>query len=525
MAALIAALLLAAPSLRAVVYPDRAQVTRAGAATCGPRGASLIFDGLTPAADASSFRAVSADGAVMGVRTELRANDQAFTPEAEKVDAEIRAVELELRALQDTRGRAAQQSRLSDRMLDVASALISREMVQPAPDAAAWDGAFESSLKTRYASAASNAEVDAKQREARRKLEELRIKRALLGQAMQRQSYRAEVLLGCAQGAPVHAELSYIVGGASWEPTYEARADEKAGRVELSMFATVRQATGEDWKDAAIVLSTAIPRSDATPPEVRALRVGALERQAEKKVLVRRDEELQHAEEGGAAGGGEAGGGGPAEGLSAEAQGLSVQLRVKDPASLTGDGTPARLFVGAHKLAAAFAYRSVPKLMPYVFRVADLVNTAPFPLLPGPLDAFRRSGFIARTPLERVAEGQKFHLTFGLEDGLKVKRVVLDEIRRDAGFLNTKSRFRFAYKFEVENHLDRGETVELTDHLPVSELDDVNVEVEERTTKPSEYRKDDGIVTWKIAVPSGAKQAVELAFHVDVPSSYDASGM
>jgi uncharacterized protein (TIGR02231 family) len=287
------------------------------------------------------------------------------------------------------------------------------------------------------------------------------------------------------------------------------------------MFATVRQSTGESWKRAQIVLSTAIPRSDATPPEVRTLRVGALERKAEKKVLVRRDEEQRHAEAAGAAASGEE----TAPGMEAQAQGLSVQLKVKDLSEIAGDGTPARLFVGANKLDAVFAYRTVPKLMPYVFRVADLVNTAPFPLLPGSVDTFRRSGFIARTPIERIAEGQRFHLTFGLEENIKIKRVVVDEIQRDSGLFGQNKRFRYAYRLELISNLDRAEQVEVADHVPVSELDDVRVELEDKTTAGHKIDAQDGLVSWKVALPARAKKSLDLAFHVDVPGSYDAGGL
>jgi len=520
MAILLAVLLAAAPSLRAVVYPDRAQVTRAQTATCGARGVSVIFDNLTPAADPASFRALSPDGAVMGVRSELRAASAAFTPEAQKLDDDLRKLQNEARALGDERSRAGQKSRVADQLLNVAVLLVGREMVQPAPEPISWEHAFAAALKARMSAASSNIDAGAKLRGVQRRIAELRRKQGELSSASQRQSYRAEVVLTCDQGEPVHVELSYIVGGASWTPTYEARADEKAGRVDLAMFATVKQATGEDWKNAIIVLSTAIPRSDATPPEVRTLRVGAAERKAEKKILVRRDEEQRHAEAGDAASGD-----GNEANLEAQSQGLSVQLKIKDPADLLGDGTPARLLVGAHELKATFAYRTVPKLLPYVFRVADLVNTAPFPLLAGSVDTFRRSGFIARVPLERTAEGQAFHLAFGLEEKLKVKRVVIDEVKQDAGLFGKNKRFRFNYRFDLESNLVKAETVELSDHLPVSELDDVKVEFEDSVTKGGQVRPEEGIITWKVEVPAAGKKSVNLAFHVEVPGSYDSGGL
>ena len=80
----------------------------------------------------------------------------------------------------------------------------------------------------------------------------------------------------------------------------------------------------------------------------------------------RRDEYVEHAETGATT---------PPSGstgrVEAQAQGLSVQLVVPDKSDVKGDGTPARLFVAKTRLKAAFAFRTVPKLYPYVFRVAD----------------------------------------------------------------------------------------------------------------------------------------------------------
>ncbi len=520
MTILLSLLLIAAPALRAVVYPDRAQVTRGAAATCAHGSALVPFEGITPAADAASFRALSPDGAVLGVRSELRAQAASFRPEAEKLTAEIRKLEAERQALLDVRGRAAVRSRVANQLADIAVQLVGRELLSPAPDPAAWERAFDKALKAQLAASGESVGTNAELRQLQHRLSELRRRSGELSQAAQRQAYRAEVILSCTEGQTVHAELSYLVGGASWEPLYEARADEKGGKVELSMFATVRQATGEDWTKAQIILSTAIPRSDATPPEVRTLRVGALERKEEKKVLVRRDEEQRHAE---AAGGASADEGGGA--MEAQGQGLSVQLVVKEPSTISGDNVPARLFVGAHKLPAQFAYRTVPKLMPYVFRVADLVNTAPFPLLPGPLDAFRKSGFLGRSPLARVAEGERFHLTFGVEENVKVKRIVRDELRRDTGLFNQNRRFHYAYTVELTSHLAKAETIEVEDHLPLSELDDVHVELEDGTTGPRQLNSEDGLVTWKVALAPGQKKDVLFGFHVDVPGSYDSGGL
>src|SRR5262249_38226000 len=149
---------------------------------------------------------------------------------------------------------------------------------------------------------------------------------------------------------------------------------------------------------------------------------------------------------------------------------------------VAGDGTPARLFVGRTRLRAKFALRAVPKLGPFAFRVADLTNAAPYPLLSGPLDAFRKGGLIARYPIQRVAGGAAFHLTFGIDDAVRVKRVVVEEVERDKNFLGLTRRFHYKYRYELANYQAGAQELELSDHIPVSELDDVKVALDDQTS-------------------------------------------
>ena len=509
------ALLLATQVAKVVVYPDRAEVTRRQQVTCTGRPDVVEFEALPPSADEASLRATASDGTVEAIDWSEEPRRAAFGGEAAELHRQIRAQEAELARLRDAQERSAELGRLSMGLEQAAVELVSTEIVRGPPDVRAWRDAFGQTLQARLDAAQKRVQAAAQEREARRKLEDLTAREARMGEGQQRRDRRAVVTVSCGVGKGARVELSYVVGGASWQPAYEARSEEERGKVGLSLFATVRQSTGESWQNADLVLSTALPSADATPPEARPLRIYAVERPPPKKVLVRRDEQQRHAEETGAAAG-------KNEGLEAVAQGLSVQLAVKGVVDVQGDGTPARLFVASAEMPATFAFRAVPRQVPAIFRVADVTNTAPFPLLAGAADLFRRGNYVGRVPIDRAAEGARFHLSFGLEERLRVKRLVLEEIRRETGLFKNNQRFRYAYRLEVQSLFDRKEHVELAEAVPVSELDDVEVAIEDATTKGYEPNATDGILTWKLDLAPGEKRDVTVAFHVDVPTSYTA---
>ncbi|HZN91094.1 MAG TPA: DUF4139 domain-containing protein, partial [Myxococcales bacterium] len=128
-------------------------------------------------------------------------------------------------------------------------------------------------------------------------------------------------------------------------------------------------------------------------------------------------------------------------------------------------------------------------------------------------------------PLERVPQGGKMTVTFGVEDGFKVKRVPVKEVTKDTGFLGATRRYHYAYRLELSSYRPGAEELQVSEHVPVSELDDVRVELDAKTTAGYEHNKADGILTWKLKIPRGETRVLDLVFHVDVPSSYDTGSL
>jgi uncharacterized protein (TIGR02231 family) len=404
-----------------VVFPDRAQVTRSVSVSCVGK-TPVLFEGLPPAADPSTFRASSSDATVEGLRSETRTREAAYSKPIAQLEAKQDALVRQLNGINDTLVRAEYLGRLGNQFDSVAVDLVSRDLAVAKPDPQEWARAFDAALKATLDGAQQTVDEGAKRRELTWQLDDLRAQLRGLQASAQRQEQVAEVLVSCPSGRSAKVSLTYVVGGAAWSPRYEARADEAHGAVELGTWATVTQRTGEDWSQAHLVLSTALPSQDATPPEIQPLKVYAEEREQEKKVLVRREEQQAHAEAG------EEDGKSDTRGMAAHAQGLSVQLEVPQAATVPGDGSPVQVFVAKTRIPARFAWRTAPTLQPFVFKVADLTNRAPFPLLEGPLEAFGQSGLLGRYALERVPKGGAYLVSYEESVGLQVKGNVLEEV-------------------------------------------------------------------------------------------------
>jgi hypothetical protein len=65
-----------------------------------------------------------------------------------------------------------------------------------------------------------------------------------------------------------HVVLSYRVGEVRWVPSYDLRYEPRRHVVEAAYYAVVNQSTGEDWTDARLRFSTAMPTQLLAIPEL-----------------------------------------------------------------------------------------------------------------------------------------------------------------------------------------------------------------------------------------------------------------
>jgi len=85
---------------------------------------------------------------------------------------------------------------------------------------------------------------------------------------MSQRKYQVVALLQATGAGQVRLDVDYFVPGAAWWPTYDLDFQPERGRVELRSAGLVRQASGEDWQDVKLVLSTALPGLGIELPEL-----------------------------------------------------------------------------------------------------------------------------------------------------------------------------------------------------------------------------------------------------------------
>ena len=253
-----------APVTDVTVFSDRARVVRT--AQVGLSGTErLELPLLREGVDPESIR-VEAEGAEV-LRVDIRpVSRAAFAAEP------AHKVLLELERLEDALARARSEKDAFHAQLQAVAGLQPQVPEGPADappprlSAAGWTAAVAFVVETTERLQARVREVEARLAQLEQERERQAAEAARLGNP-QRQRGLAVVPVLRGRGAAT-VRLSYATRHARWYPAYELRLLPEANRVEVAFSGQVSQESGEDWTDAQLTLSTALPTGATAVPRL-----------------------------------------------------------------------------------------------------------------------------------------------------------------------------------------------------------------------------------------------------------------
>lgn len=157
---------------------------------------------------------------------------------------------------------------------------------------------------------------------------------------------------------------------------------------------------------------------------------------------------------------------------------------------------------------------SYPELAEAVLVRAEQTCGATHPLLAGPVDLVRESGFVGRSKLPLIAPGERFELGFGPDVHLRVSRKT-EAVDEEPGLLPSSFIGR-AHRVVVHlsNLDDAPRKLTVTERVPVSEIEKVEVVFDEKKTIPRAKPDDDGFVRWSVELAPHTHTTLALRYVV-----------
>jgi uncharacterized protein (TIGR02231 family) len=203
-----------------------------------------------------------------------------------------------------------------------------------------------------------------------------------------------------------------------------------------------------------------------------------------------------------------------------EVGGFQVTFRIPGRVSLGANEGAKSLRVSTATIAPDLAVRSVPVRDPTAFLEARFVQGEDAPLLPGRVSIYRDGVFVGRDQMASASKGEPVRLGFGADDKIKVERTVVKRNEGSAGLIVTTSKTdERSFKTTVRNGHDFPIKIAIEDQLPVSENEEIQVEMLPSTTPPTatNLRERRGVLEWAFEAKPGEVKDIAFAWRVRWP--------
>ncbi|PTX06117.1 hypothetical protein DBL07_08330 [Achromobacter mucicolens] len=518
------------------VYQDRAVVTRAASSELAAGEHELILDNLPASLQENSLQ-VSAKSTGQATLLDVKVSDVYQTDTANE---RVRSIEAQIDKL------AARQAALDDEaaVLDNQRELIlmmQRGATEPAKDGARITLDELKAIQTLSAESLATTLAGLRRvAEQKTALErEMTALQTQLGQVRGdagRRTKKVALRVGMARAGKLDLTLSYAVAGARWTPAYDARLRPADRQVDLGYFGVIRQNTGEDWNNVKLTLSTARPSLGGAAPTLRPWIIDvAAPPPPPRPVAAPAPAAVQaemHAKRAPRASAMEDSAMLPepqAEAIelsTAQVQNAatSASFQIRNPATLLSDNTTQRVAIATAKLPATLQYQSTPAMRETAYLTAQASNNTDFPFLAGPLNTFLDDAFVATGAMKAVMPGEKLELALGADEGISIKRQLVNRYTESTGFSGIGKRVTYEYKITVKNNKTTKEQVSFKDHLPISRNEKIVVKLLSPADRDIK-REEDGKLVWEWEIEPGKSRETVLKFSVDYPGDIDVSGL
>jgi uncharacterized protein (TIGR02231 family) len=509
------------------VYPDGASVTRVITLDLPPGENTLVAKDFPLSLDPSSLRVEGEAGAKLTIGAIDARPPRAAPPvNLPELDKRIEALRDERANLDGAIEAATARRKFAERFAEASPAGIGEK--GEARPIAEWRAAFAAVSEEVATADAAIRDAERKQRDIDREIARLELDRVT------KPPSKLEVRIDLASAAATKATLrvTYAVRHARWTPLYDVRLDtgakDRKPALELVRRAEITQTTGEDWSNIALGVSTVRIARGGNAPDLntlivqypqppRPLAAGAVSelarpalRQAVPSAPMAKAadtlDQRERADE---------------QQATVEVGGFQATFRIPGRVSVGASEGAKSLRISTVAIAPDLMVRSVPVLDPTAFLEASFKQSEDAPLLPGRVSIYRDGIFVGRDKMAAAGKDETVRLGFGADDKVKIERSVVKRNEGSAGLIVTTSKTdERSFKTSVRNGHDFPIRIAIQDQLPVSENEDIQVEMLPSTTTPptaTNLRDKRGVLEWAFEAKPGEVRDIGFAWRVRWP--------
>lgn len=316
--------------------------------------------------------------------------------------------------------------------------------------------------------------------------------------------------------------FSYLVSTAGWQPYYDMFVDDLNKPMKLKFKAKVFNNCGYDWTAIPLNLSTADPYESANQPVLEKWVLSShfanygkksyqyneaynspmsqtmdVKKQAKQQEVMSWNSTVKY------------------DMISVPS--LSLNFTVKDKYSIPTDAKPYDIEVAANEVNAFYEYFAVPKLDNDAFLIAGVSDWENLNLIDGQVNIFLHNEFAGQSTINAGQIEDTLMLSLGRDNKILTSLVKKNEYSTKA-ILGSTITENFVYEITVKNNNTTAARMEVQDQIPVSQQNDIIVELKNSTN--AELDKDSGLLIWKLNLTAGETRKLTMEYSIKHPKSF-----
>ena len=314
--------------------------------------------------------------------------------------------------------------------------------------------------------------------------------------------------------------VHYSLVNTYWRPTYRATMDTAHATLRIDRQADIVQASGEDWRDVRVKLSTGrVNRAaQAQPPLSWFVDLAPLQASFDKALMplaaapapdMRR---VEIAGSGIARNAAEP----PPWGVNVARTDYATEFSVAQPVTLASDGETHTLQLASQVVPATLIRRTAPRTDRAVYLLAEAARPAgAWPA--GPLQSWLDDTLVGRT-VWQPAQGDKLQIALGQDDQMHVVVESPGAFTQSKGVFGGSVERSSTAVYAIVNQHPEAVTVEMLDASPVSRNEAILV-THAWAPQPAttDWNKLPGVAAWTLAIPGQETRRVSITHKVTAP--------
>ncbi|MFZ1380040.1 MAG: DUF4139 domain-containing protein [Saprospiraceae bacterium] len=312
----------------------------------------------------------------------------------------------------------------------------------------------------------------------------------------------------------INMTISYYTIEANWSSSYDLKVKDINSPIELISKAFITQNTGEKWNQVNCTLMTGNPNISFELPFLHTWWLVSYATTNDMNLRGALTETTPYYLDGIRYQG---------RSINYRTAGSEVQEQltmnefiVKEKLTIPSDGKSITVVLNTQTHPANYEYLAIPKKSKHAYLKAMITNWEELNISTGPMGIYFGNTYVGLTMLNPESIEDTLSISLGPDIATQVKRTKIAENTKKETF-SSKKHSNIAWEIDIKNSKTRDIDLRIEDQIPLSKLNEV--EVEPKELSGGMVDQNSGIIIWIVKIPAGKSIKKTLKYQVRYPKS------